>query len=81
MLPLIDGFGVLGHLRSKPETEKLPVIMVTAVTEPETLARLVDLGADDIVGKPFRFKELGARIDATLAARRFVAELGRPPGA
>ena len=79
MLPLIDGFGVLTHLRSQPETAGLPVIMVTAVTEAETLARLADLGADDIVGKPFRFKDLGARIDATLAARRFLADLGAPP--
>lgn len=74
MLPHIDGFGVLAQLRAQPATARLPVIMVTAVSDPATLARLVDMGADDIVGKPFRFKELGAQIESTLAARRFLAE-------
>jgi CheY-like chemotaxis protein len=78
MLPIIDGFGVLAQLRGDPQTAALPVIMVTAVSEPATLAKLVDLGADDIVGKPFRFKELGQQIESTVAARKFLAGLPAP---
>ena len=41
MLPIIDGFGVLSRLRADPQTAQLPVIMVTAVSEPATLAKQI----------------------------------------
>ncbi|MGK0357847.1 MAG: DNA-binding response OmpR family regulator [Bradymonadia bacterium] len=52
----------------------MPVIMVTAVTEVSTHARLVDAGATDIALKPFRFKTLKARIESALVTRRLAAE-------
>lgn len=74
MLPNVDGFGVLAALRGDQSLRDVPVIMVTAVTEVSTHARLVDAGATDIALKPFRFKTLKARIESALVTRRLAAE-------
>lgn len=74
MLPQVDGFGVLAAMRSDPVLRDVPVIMVTAVTDVTTHARLVDAGATDIALKPFRFKTLKARITSALLTRRLLAE-------
>lgn len=73
MLPQVDGFGVLEAMRSDPAHRAIPVVIVTAVTDISTHARLVDAGATDIALKPFRFKTLKARIESALATRRFLA--------
>lgn len=74
MLPNVDGFGVLAAMRGDQSLRDVPVIMVTAVTEVSTHARLVDAGATDIALKPFRFKTLKARIESALVTRRLAAE-------
>ncbi len=63
MLPKINGFEVLRHLRSQSRT---PVIMLTA--RGETVDRIVglEIGADDYLAKPFNPRELVARIRAVL---------------
>ncbi len=63
MMPGPDGFMTLNSIR---QYSNIPVIMVTAKREPETLQRAIDLGADDYVKKPFRPGELLARIKAKL---------------
>jgi DNA-binding response OmpR family regulator len=74
MLPQIDGFGVLAAIRNDQALRTVPVVIVTAVTDISTHARLVDAGATDIALKPFRFKTLKARIESALATRRYLAE-------
>lgn len=59
-LPGMDGFGVLEQLRGSGST--LPVIMLTARVELEDTVAGLEGGADDYLGKPFRFDELVARI-------------------
>ncbi len=63
MMPGPDGFMTLNSIR---QYSNVPVIMVTAKRETETLQRAIDLGADDYVKKPFRPNELLARIKAKL---------------
>jgi len=63
MMPGPDGLVTLSSIR---EYSNVPVIMVTAKRETETLQRAIDLGADDYVKKPFRPDELLARIRAKL---------------
>src|SRR5438105_12390090 len=66
MLPGLDGLDITRALRSDPETQKLPIIMLTArVEETDRLAGL-ELGADDYVTKPFSPRELVARVRAVL---------------
>jgi len=68
-LPVMSGTEVCRILRSKPETAKLPIIMLTArVSEADRVAGL-DLGADDYVTKPFSLQELAARVRAVLRRR------------
>lgn len=66
MLPGMHGSEVCERLRRKPETEKIPIIILTAkASESDKIAGL-DLGADDYMTKPFSVKELTARIRAVL---------------
>lgn len=66
MLPGEDGISILRRLRRAPETEKLPVILLTAKnTEYDKVVGL-DSGADDYVAKPFGMMELVARVRALL---------------
>jgi DNA-binding response OmpR family regulator len=55
---------VLRHVRLKHET--LPILVLSNRTRPEERAQALDLGADDLVVKPFAFSELSARVRAML---------------
>lgn len=66
MLPEEDGIAVLKKLRAAPDTEKLPIILLTAKgTEFDKVLGL-DSGADDYIAKPFGTMELISRIKALL---------------
>ncbi len=66
MLPEEDGISILKKLRMRPDTRKLPIIMLTARgSEYDTVVGL-DSGADDYIPKPFRMMELISRIRALL---------------
>lgn len=66
MLPEEDGIAVLKKLRATPDTEKLPIILLTAKgTEFDKVLGL-DSGADDYIAKPFGTMELISRIKALL---------------
>jgi two-component system, OmpR family, phosphate regulon response regulator PhoB len=62
----MDGLAVMKTLRAKPETQRLPVLMLTAMTdEPSTRAGF-DAGVTDYVTKPFSIPQLTARVRACL---------------
>ena len=63
MMPEMDGFQILNLIRQR---SNVPVIMLTAKCEVTTLHDALVLGADDYVRKPFRTRELLARIGAKL---------------
>ena len=63
MLPGLDGYQVLSLIRQHSD---VPVIMLTARCEVTSLRKALALGADDYVRKPFRTRELVARIQAKL---------------
>ncbi|MSP71545.1 MAG: response regulator [Myxococcales bacterium] len=71
MIPRLDGFGVLARLRGAPETAELPVIVVSAVQEAQARLRVVELGADDFLPKPFRLIDLQKRLRAAISLRAF----------
>lgn len=58
MLPDIDGFEVLGRIRSHPTLKALPVIMLTAKATRESVLKGLHLGADGYVTKPFEIEVL-----------------------
>lgn len=63
MLPVMNGWEVLKHLR---ESERVPVIMLTAKGETQDKVTGLEGGADDYIVKPFEMKEVLARIHAVL---------------
>src|SRR5216110_3089138 len=66
----LDGYGVLSHLRSRPATADIPVIVLTAKSDEDNEVRVFELGADDFLTKPFRARALSARLEAVLGRRR-----------
>lgn len=66
MLPDMDGVEILRRIRCKPETEEVPVMMLTAKGTEFDKVNALDLGADDYVTKPFGVMELLSRIRALL---------------
>ncbi len=69
-LPGLDGYGVLSHLRSRPATADIPVVVLTARGDEENEVRVFEHGADDFLSKPFRARALSARLAAVLGRAR-----------
>ena len=81
MLPGLSGIELCRRLRARPETERLPIIMLTARGEESERVRGLATGADDYIVKPFSVPELLARVRALLRRakperRRRRAEFG-----
>jgi two-component system, OmpR family, phosphate regulon response regulator PhoB len=70
MLPGMSGIELCRRLRARPETERLPIIMLTARGEESERIRGLATGADDYIVKPFSVPELVARIRALLRRAR-----------
>lgn len=66
MVPGLSGVELCRRLRGRPETERLPIIMLTARGEESERVRGLSVGADDYVVKPFSTPELLARVRAML---------------
>jgi two-component system phosphate regulon response regulator PhoB len=66
MLPGLSGIELCRRIRVRPETERLPVIMLTARGEEGDRIRGLSTGADDYIVKPFSVPELLARVRALL---------------
>ena len=73
-LPVLSGIEVCRILRARPNTSRVPIIMLTARTSESDRVTGLDIGADDYITKPFSLRELTARVHAVL--RR---GLGEPP--
>src|SRR6202022_2922156 len=70
MLPGLSGIELTRRLRTRPETARLPVLILTARGEEAERVRGLSTGADDYVVKPFSVPELVARIRALLRRAR-----------
>ena len=69
MLPGINGFDLLRRLRDTPGLSRLPVMALTAKGQEADKLRMLELGADDFVTKPFSNKELMMRIEQLIGRR------------
>src|SRR5260221_9679169 len=75
MMPKVDGFQVLAWLKDQARLRDLPVIMISALTEMNSMARCIELGAVDYLLKPFNPILLKARLGATLEKKRLRDEI------
>jgi class 3 adenylate cyclase len=70
MMPGMDGYEVLRRLKADPDRRDIPVLMISALDELESVVRCIELGADDYLSKPFVPVLLRARIGACLEKKR-----------
>jgi two-component system, cell cycle response regulator len=70
LMPGLDGYQVLEHIRSEPKLRHTPVIMISALEDVESVVRCIEMGAEDYLPKPFDPVLLRARINAGLARKR-----------
>lgn len=70
MMPKIDGLELLKRIRSDEKWYDLPVLMISSMAPEEATVRSLGLGASDFVAKPFRVRELVARVEAQLRSGR-----------
>ena len=77
LMPELNGYEVCQQLRDDPQTATLPIIMLTAMDEPESVVKGLQTGADDYITKPFHIEELISRIEAHL--RRSIRQVGANP--
>jgi sigma-B regulation protein RsbU (phosphoserine phosphatase) len=75
MMPKIDGYGVLAWLKDKNRLHNLPVIMISALSEMNSVVRCIELGAVDYLTKPFNPVLLRARLGASLEKKRLRDQL------
>jgi two-component system phosphate regulon response regulator PhoB len=74
MLPGIDGFEVLRRAKASPELLDIPVIIVSAKGSEADVVKGLEIGADDYIPKPFRTRELVARVRTVLRGKGSSAE-------
>ena len=70
MMPEMDGYQVLAEMMGDPVLKHVPVIMISAVTEMDSVVKCIEMGATDYLPKPFNAVLLKARVGATLEKKR-----------
>ncbi|HEX6015307.1 MAG TPA: adenylate/guanylate cyclase domain-containing protein [Geminicoccaceae bacterium] len=87
MMPELDGYQVLLRIKADPGLRHIPVIMVSALSELDSVVRCIELGAEDHLPKPFEPVLLRARVGACLEKKRLhdherehLAEIDRQRG-
>ena len=77
MMPEMDGYSVLENLRASGRLASLPVIVISAIDDFDSVVRCIELGAEDYLPKPFNATLLRARIGAVLEKKRLRDEVVR----
>jgi putative two-component system response regulator len=70
MMPGLNGYEVLQRMKTNGDTRNIPVIMISALNEIESIVRCIELGAEDYLPKPFDPVLLKARVGASLEKKR-----------
>ncbi|MEE8476858.1 MAG: diguanylate cyclase [Gemmatimonadales bacterium] len=70
MMPKVDGLQLLEQVKAEPVLADLPVLMISSMQPEEATVKSLGLGASDFIAKPFRVRELLARVKAHLRVGR-----------
>ena len=70
LMPEVDGFAVMRFIREEHAVRDLPVVMLTACSSDDDIAKAMALGADGYVTKPFNAGDLVRHVQRLLAERR-----------
>ncbi len=77
MMPEMDGYSVLEKLRASGRLASLPVIVISAIDDFDSVVRCIEMGAEDYLRKPFNATLLKARIAGVLEKKRLRDEVAR----
>jgi phosphoserine phosphatase RsbU/P len=77
MMPDMNGYEVLEHVKANASLREIPIIMISALDEIESVIRCIELGAEDYLNKPFNPVLLRARVSALLEKKRLRDEIRR----
>lgn len=69
MMPGMDGYQVLAHLKADEALRHVPVMLISALDDTDSVVKGLSLGADDYLPKPFNPHILRARVNASLARK------------
>jgi len=69
-MPVLDGYETLARIKADDAIGHIPVIVISAVDQLESVVRCIEMGATDYLPKPFNASILRARLSASLAAKR-----------
>ncbi|OTE97037.1 hypothetical protein BCS42_15080, partial [Crenothrix sp. D3] len=73
-MPEIDGYTVLQTMKANAMLRNIPVIMISAITEIDSVVRCIEMGAEDYLTKPFNATLLYARVHACLDKKRLLEQ-------
>ena len=73
-MPHMNGYDVLEALRDNERTNTIPVILLTSMSDRQTMRQGMERGADDFLTKPFTVKELLAAVESQLTKQARIAE-------
>lgn len=77
LMPIKDGFTTAQELKATYKTKDIPIIFITASIDEESIEKAYSLGASDYITKPFKPKELLARVDREIKLNTLVKDLDR----
>ncbi len=69
MMPNLDGFETCTRLKAEPETQEIPIIFLTALTNTEDKLKGFKAGAVDYITKPLQYEEVSARVNVQLTLK------------
>jgi CheY-like chemotaxis protein len=69
MMPVMDGWAFVQHLRGTPPLASIPIIFLTALGKDEARLQSLGLGPEDYLAKPFRFADLEKRVSTALQSK------------
>lgn len=76
MMPKMNGYEVLEKVKADVRLRHIPIIMISAVDDLDSVVKCIEMGAEDYLFKPFNPVLLKARVTATLEKRRFYHNTG-----
>lgn len=73
LMPRVSGYDFLKEIKSNDSTKDIPVIIVSAVADPENKKKSIELGALDFINKPIDIQDFIERIDTILKKKETIA--------
>jgi two-component system, sensor histidine kinase and response regulator len=77
MMPIMDGFTLCKHFKKKTETQHIPVIFITAISDVRSMTKGFEAGGVDYITKPFHAQEMCSRVSVHLSLKNTRDELAQ----